>query len=68
MSEVIPCIDPGTANSLAAVWREGETQLVPNALGEFLTPSIVALNDNREILMGTNKTTHLGKRGYSIYL
>ena len=36
-------IDLGTTNSLAAVWRDGEPRLVPNALGEFLTPSIVNL-------------------------
>jgi len=45
-------IDLGTTNSLAAVWRDGEPRLVPNALGEFLTPSIVAMDDNGEILIG----------------
>jgi molecular chaperone HscC len=45
-------IDLGTTNSLAAVWRDGEPKLVPNALGEFLTPSIVAVDDNGEILVG----------------
>jgi molecular chaperone HscC len=45
-------IDLGTTNSLAAIWRDGEPKLVPNALGEFLTPSIVAVDDNGEILIG----------------
>ena len=45
-------IDLGTTNSLAAIWRDGAPKLVPNALGEFLTPSIVAVDDNGEILIG----------------
>jgi molecular chaperone HscC len=49
---MIAGIDLGTTNSLAAVWRDGEPRLVPNALGEFLTPSIVAADDNGEILIG----------------
>ena len=49
---MIAGIDLGTTNSLAAVWRDGEPKLVPNALGEFLTPSIVAVDDNGEILIG----------------
>ncbi len=36
-------IDLGTTNSAVAVWREGGPQLVPNALGEFLTPSAVSI-------------------------
>ena len=31
-------IDLGTTNSAAALWRDGEAVLVPNALGDFLTP------------------------------
>src|SRR5262245_38165597 len=49
---MIAGIDLGTTNSLVAVWRDGEARLVPNALGEFLTPSIVAVDDNGEILIG----------------
>jgi molecular chaperone HscC len=49
---MIAGIDLGTTNSLAAVWRDGEARLVPNALGEFLTPSIVAIDDNGEVLIG----------------
>ena len=45
-------IDLGTTNSLAAVWRDGKAELVPNPLGEFLTPSVVSLSDNNEILTG----------------
>ncbi len=45
-------IDLGTTNSLVAVWRDGKTQLVANALGEMLTPSVVGLDDDDQILVG----------------
>ena len=32
-------IDLGTINSLAAVWRNGRSELIPNAAGDVLTPS-----------------------------
>jgi molecular chaperone HscC len=36
-------IDLGTTNSAVAIWQNGEPQLVPNALGEMLTPSAVSI-------------------------
>ncbi len=45
-------IDLGTTNSLAAVWKDGRCELIPNALGKFLTPSVVSIDDNGEILVG----------------
>ena len=45
-------IDLGTTNSLAAVWRDGEAVIVPNALGQNLTPSVVGLDNNGEVLVG----------------
>jgi len=45
-------IDLGTTNSLVAVWRDGATQLVSNALGELLTPSVVGLDDEGHVLVG----------------
>ena len=38
-------IDLGTTNSLAAVWQDGKSVLIPNSLGEFLTPSVVSIDD-----------------------
>ncbi|OSR65317.1 Chaperone protein HscC [Pseudomonas syringae pv. actinidiae] len=43
-------IDLGTTNSLVAVWRDGSSELVTNALGETLTPSVVGLDDDGQIL------------------
>ncbi|MDO3411988.1 molecular chaperone HscC [Saccharibacillus sp. CPCC 101409] len=45
-------IDLGTTNSAVSVWREGRSLLIPNALGDKLTPSVVGVDDNGDILVG----------------
>ncbi|XLZ71597.1 molecular chaperone HscC [Massilia sp. SR12] len=45
-------IDLGTTNSLLAVWQNGEPRLIPNSLGEFLTPSCVSVDEDGSILIG----------------
>jgi molecular chaperone HscC len=45
-------IDLGTSNSLAAFWSEEGPKIIPNVLGGNLTPSIVSIDDNGEILVG----------------
>lgn len=45
-------IDLGTSNSLAAYWSEEGPKIIPNVLGSNLTPSIVSIDDNGEILVG----------------
>ena len=45
-------IDLGTTNSLVGVYQDGQVKLIPNAFGEYLTPSVVALDDNDEIIVG----------------
>lgn len=45
-------IDLGTTNSLAAVWRKGKCELIPNALGEYLTPSVVSIAEDGTVLVG----------------
>lgn len=45
-------IDLGTTNSLAAYWAEDGPRLIPNAFGKFLTPSVVSVDENDEILVG----------------
>ena len=49
---VIIGIDLGTTNSLAAVWKDGRAHLVPNALGDYLTPSCVSIDADGSILIG----------------
>ncbi|PYC06299.1 molecular chaperone HscC [Pseudomonas sp. Sample_11] len=55
-------IDLGTTNSLIAVWREGRAELIRNALGDVLTPSVVSLDEDDTILVGkaarARLTTH----------
>ncbi len=45
-------IDLGTTNSLIAVWKEGRPQLIRNAHGDVLTPSVVGVSDSGDILVG----------------
>jgi len=45
-------IDLGTTHSLIGVWKDEEVQLIPNALGKFLTPSAVSVDSHNNILVG----------------
>ena len=45
-------IDLGTTNSLAAYWSDGKPVIIPNSLGEPLTPSVVSVDDDGRILVG----------------
>ncbi|EMI7123700.1 molecular chaperone HscC [Salmonella enterica subsp. enterica serovar Eko] len=58
-------IDLGTTNSLITVWQDGAAQLIPNKFGEYLTPSIISMDENKQILVGkpaaARKTSHPDK-------
>lgn len=45
-------IDLGTTNSLIAVWQDGQPRLIPNSLGEVLTPSCISLDEDGTVLIG----------------
>lgn len=45
-------IDLGTTNSLIAYYKDGESILIPNEFGEYLTPSVVHVTKEKEILVG----------------
>lgn len=55
-------IDLGTTNSLIAVWQNGAAQLIPNKFSEYLTPSVISIDDNNHILVGkpavSRRTSH----------
>lgn len=65
-------IDLGTTNSACSVWKDGKPVLIPNRLGNLLTPSVVGLDEGGEILIGEsakyrlishpNQTTAVFKR------
>lgn len=46
-------IDLGTTNSLACVYRNGHTELIPNSLGEYMTKSAVSVLEDGRILTGS---------------
>ena len=45
-------IDLGTTNSLGALYIDGHIQLIPNALGSYLTPSVVNIDEAGEVSVG----------------
>ena len=45
-------IDLGTTNSLAACFRNGEAELIPNRLGKYLTPSIISVDADGTVYVG----------------
>jgi molecular chaperone HscC len=45
-------IDLGTTHSLVGLWTADGARLVPNALGELLTPSVVGVSDDGRVLVG----------------
>ncbi|MCC7474276.1 MAG: Hsp70 family protein [Pirellulales bacterium] len=45
-------IDLGTTNSLCAHLVEGVPRLIPNAVGEVLTPSVVGVTESGQVLVG----------------
>lgn len=45
-------IDLGTTNSLVSVFLDGNPVIIPNSLGENLTPSVVSVLENNEIVTG----------------
>lgn len=62
MSKTIVGIDLGTTFSLVSTLREGKPVVLPNALGEFLTPSAVSFSEDGAVLVGAparaRATTH----------
>lgn len=45
-------IDLGTTNSLISVYRDGGVQLLPNDLGQYMTPSCVSLLEDGSLAVG----------------
>jgi molecular chaperone HscC len=45
-------IDLGTTNSACSVWQDGDSVLIPNKAGSYLTPSVVGVDDNKHLICG----------------
>lgn len=45
-------IDLGTTNSLVACFRNGKVEIIPNRLGEKLTPSVVSVDSEGTVYVG----------------
>jgi molecular chaperone HscC len=45
-------IDLGTTNSLIAVYKDNDVELIPNVFNEFLTPSMVGIDDEGHVIVG----------------
>ena len=45
-------IDLGTTNSLAVAYVNGEVQMIPNQFNEYLTPSVVSIDQNNQVIIG----------------
>lgn len=62
---VVVGIDLGTTNSLVSFWDGTQAQLIPNAHGQYLTPSVVGFDENDQLLVGeiarNRLVTHPGK-------
>lgn len=50
--ETIIGIDLGTTNSLCCAFVDGKPELIPNAHGSYLTPSMVGILDDDQIVIG----------------
>ncbi|MCF2859160.1 molecular chaperone HscC [Pseudoalteromonas sp. SMS1] len=45
-------IDLGTTNSACCVWQDDELIKVPNALDSYLTPSVVGIDEDQNVIVG----------------
>lgn len=60
-------IDLGTTNSLISIWQDGQAKIIPNALGEALTPSVVSVEKKGQILVGqAAKERLVSHPGYAV--
>ncbi|WP_048812500.1 Hsp70 family protein [Methanobrevibacter ruminantium] len=50
--DIIIGIDFGTTNSAACIYKDEKFQIIPSAMGYDYFPSVVAVNENGELLVG----------------
>ena len=59
-------IDLGTTNSAIGIWQDGTAQLVPNALGDVLTPSAVAIRKDGTMVTGAAALSRMAMAGEAV--
>ena len=52
-------IDLGTTHSSCGIYRCGEVELIPNRLGKYLTPSVVSVDKDNQLLVGESAKQRL---------
>ncbi len=52
--DLIVGIDLGTTNSLCSVFKDGHPVLIPNTHGSFLTPSVIGILEDGQIVVGAS--------------
>ena len=55
-------LDLGTTFSCIGVYRNGKVEIIPNKLGDNITPSIVIIGEDLDILVGEETTDFLVKK------
>ncbi|QBG34934.1 molecular chaperone HscC [Litorilituus sediminis] len=52
-------IDLGTTNSACCVWKGTDLVQIPNRLNNYLTPSVVTIDDNNNVIVGSTAKQRL---------
>jgi molecular chaperone HscC len=74
MTGMVIGIDLGTTNSAVSIWKAGQAELIPNREGKWLTPSVVGLDDDGNIIIGESARRrlhshpHLTKGSFKRYM
>lgn len=63
--EVIAGIDLGNSNSVISVLKNGKVHIVPNSIGDSITPSVVEILDDK-ILVGEETIIHKADKEHTI--
>ncbi|NSW91118.1 MAG: Hsp70 family protein [Firmicutes bacterium] len=58
MSKIVG-IDLGTSTSEIALLKDGKPYIIPNHLGEYITPSVVGISDDGSIIVGKEARAQL---------
>ena len=55
-------IDFGTTNSCICTWANGGVIVIPNGLGERITPSVVIFENKNQVYVGEETLNHISKK------